>query len=802
MKPPDRVLPPVPDHLASAPVAAWREPVRMTPTCRRPRTRYPAYLDNRVYQGSSGRVFPLPFHDRISPEGSPRDWDAVHLQNEWVRLMVLAELGGRIHVGLDLSNGYDFFYRNDVIKPALVGLAGPWISGGVEFNWPQHHRPATFLPVDTAIEHEPDGAVTVWCSDHDPFTRMKGMHGLRLRPGSSVVELRVRLFNRSDDTQTFLWWANAGVRAGDGYQSFFPEDVHFVAHHARRAVTAFPRADRPYYGVDYPGLAAERDGADRIDRYRNLPVPTSYMCVGSREDFFGGYDHDVGAGVVHWADHRIAPGKKQWTWGAADFGTAWVDNLTDANGPYIELMAGVYTDNQPDFSYLAPGETKTFSQFWYPLRGTGPVHAANVHAAARLDTAPLRVAVAVTSCRTALSLQLTEPDGSVVWSHSADADPGSPVVIEPRPEHGAPVGPLTLVVSHGGQEVLRLRRAERPEDPVPPTTATEPPPPAELRSVEELHLTAVHLEQYRHVTRSPEPYWTEALRRDPGHSASRIALARRCIRAARYEDAESHLRRALDRLTSRNANPADGEASYQLGRVLERLGRIDDAYDSYAKAAWNAAWRVPSWSAMARVDAARGADTRALALALDVLGLDSGQLTARCCAAVVLRRQGRHGEADDLLARSLALDPLHAWTRDLVGDPVRPDGPTCLDVALEQASVGELEAALRVLAAAAAAPTPPVEPWSPLAPWGRRGTRWPRPRTCSCCSATPSPPEGTERVPERPGPPRPRPPATSATWLRSPARTSPATRWWRAGDSAMSVERRRCWPSWSPSRTG
>src|SRR5690349_693592 len=139
--------------------------------------------------------------------------------------MLLPALGGRIHVVYDKSAGYDIFYRQDVIKPALVGLAGPWASGGVELNWPQHHRPGTFLPVDTFIEREPDGSVTAWCSDHDPFTRMKGMHGVRLRPDRAVLELRVRLYNRTDDVQTFLWWANAAVRVHDDYQSFFPPDV-------------------------------------------------------------------------------------------------------------------------------------------------------------------------------------------------------------------------------------------------------------------------------------------------------------------------------------------------------------------------------------------------------------------------------------------------------------------------------------------------------------------------------------------------------------------------------------------------
>ena len=105
------------------------------------------------------------------------------------------------------------------------------------------------------------------------------------------------------------------------------------------------------------------------------------MVTHSEMDFFGGYDHAVDSGVVHVANHHIAPGKKQWTWGNHEFGYAWDRSLTDSDGPYVELMAGVYTDNQPDFSFLAPGETKNFSQYWYPVREIGPPQAANLDAA-------------------------------------------------------------------------------------------------------------------------------------------------------------------------------------------------------------------------------------------------------------------------------------------------------------------------------------------------------------------------------------------------------------------------------------
>ena len=375
-------LPDVPADLEavirSGGAVAWREPLTIRTYEPGEPSRYPMFLDHRVYQGSSGKVYPLAFTESVSEEATLRDWDAIHLENEYVRLVVLPELGGRIHVGYDKTTGYDFFYRNNVIKPALVGLAGPWISGGVEFNWPQHHRPATYLPVEASIEHDDDGTVTVWCHDHDPFARMSAQHGVRLRAGSSVVELAVRLHNRTDERQTFLWWANVAAAVHDDYQSFFPEDVRYVADHARRALTAFPEADRPYYGVDYPARAQTDPEANRIDWYKNIPVPTSYMIVDSGQDFFGGYDHAAGAGFVHWAERRLSPGKKQWTWGTGPLGQAWDAQLTDGDGPYVELMAGVYTDNQPDFSWLLPGETKVFTQYWYPIPAIGdraPGHA-------------------------------------------------------------------------------------------------------------------------------------------------------------------------------------------------------------------------------------------------------------------------------------------------------------------------------------------------------------------------------------------------------------------------------------------
>ena len=132
-----------------------------------PPEKNPLFIEKRAYQGSTGKVYPLPVTEKISDTKEDVSYHAVYLENEYLKLMILPELGGRIQRALDKTNNYDFVYYNHVIKPALVGLAGPWISGGIEFNWPQHHRPSTYAPVDYLLKENPDGSCTVHLSEID-----------------------------------------------------------------------------------------------------------------------------------------------------------------------------------------------------------------------------------------------------------------------------------------------------------------------------------------------------------------------------------------------------------------------------------------------------------------------------------------------------------------------------------------------------------------------------------------------------------------------------------------------------------
>ena len=634
----------------AAPVRCWEQQVVIPAYPVQEADPNPMFLEKRVYQGSSGKVYPNPFTDRVALEKVDATYRAIMLENEYVQLMILPEMGGRIHASLDKTNQYDFFYRQHVIKPALVGLLGSWISGGVEFNWPQHHRPSTCMPVHAAIEECPDGSRIVWLSEHDPMQRMKGMVGICLAPGKALIEARVRLYNRTPLPQTFLWWANVAVRVHDEYQAFFPPDVHFVADHARRAISSFPIARNMYYGVDY------NPGTD-ITWYKNIPVPTSYMVMQSNYDFCGGYDHARQAGFVHTSNHHVAPGKKMWTWGNAEFGYAWERNLTDEDGPYIELMAGAYTDNQPDFSWLQPYETRTFSQYWYPIQQIGPAKNANTHAAVNLefDADLARVGLCVTAkCKVRVKLTCS---GRNILDEQVEMMPGRPFTRAIDTASAQPELYRISVYDADGNELIAYQPEANVEE-NPPAPAMEPPMPQEVASVEELYLTGVHLEQYRHATRSPETYWQEGLTRDPEDARTNNALGLAHLRKGQFAEAERYFATAVGRLTSRNPNPRDGEPFYNLGLARMYQGKSLDAYDEFHKSVWSYAWQSAGYYSLACMSISRGDRQLALEQVEQSLLTNANHLKARALKAAILRRTGRLDEARALIRATLELDRL------------------------------------------------------------------------------------------------------------------------------------------------
>lgn len=658
----------------------------------------PMFLEKRVYQGSSGKVYPLPVIDKIYDEKVDQTYRAVWLENDYLRVMILPELGGRVQRAYDKTNGYDFVYYNEVIKPALVGLVGPWISGGIEFNWPQHHRPSTFMPVDHTIVENPDGSKTVRVSEVDRMYGTKSMASFTLHPGRAYLEIKGQLYNPTSLPQTFLWWANPAVAVNDNTQSIFPPDVHAVMDHGKRAVSRFPIATGTYYKYDYGA------GVD-ISRYKNIPVPTSYMAYHSDYNFVGGYDYGVEAGVLHIADHHVSPGKKQWTWGCGDFGQAWDHNLTDENGPYIELMTGMYTDNQPDFTWLKPYEEKTFTQAFMPYKKVGAVKNASLDAALGLEVenGAARVCVYATSVREDAVVRLTA-GGETLLERRGRLSPTD--VFEAQVDvAGRQPQELTLSLWHEGRLLLDYTPAPEKIERI-PEPAQEAADPEKIASLEELLLTGLHLEQYRHATYAPDPYYLEGLRRDPDDSRLNNAYGMLLMRRGRFEEAEKHFRTAVKRLTWRNPNPYDSEPYLNLGMALRWQERYDEAFDAFYKATWTSAQQEAAFYELAAIAARRGEWAGALSFADKALVKNAHNLKARALRGMLLTRLGRKEEATAWFAENLRLDPFDYASRLLAtglrGDEttlglMRNEPESFLGVARDLMAWGDYEGAGRVL---------------------------------------------------------------------------------------------------------
>lgn len=630
-------------------VKAWRETVTIPTYEVGAPDKNPIFLEKRVYQGSSGAVYPYPVIESVADVKSDVDYNAVYLENEYLKIMILPELGGRVQMAYDKLKQRHFVYYNQVIKPALVGLAGPWISGGIEFNWPQHHRPSTFMPVDCDIEVLADGSVTVWVSERELMTHQKGMAGFTLRPGHAYLEIKGRLYNPTEIPQTFLWWANPAVAVNDRYQSVFPPDINAVFDHGKRAVSTFPIATGTYYKMDYSA------GVD-ISNYRNIKVPTSYMGVNSSYDFEGGYENDTEAGMLHVASRHVSPGKKQWTWGNGDFGRAWDRNLTDVDGPYIELMAGVFTENQPDFSWLQPYEEKDFTQYFFPYRELGIVKNANKDFIMNVEPAAEGKAllrVFATSDKD-IAVKITSDAGRVLLDKEANVSPRNILNVEFNLA-GNTLEEIRVDIIYGGRSVLSWH-AESDEIKPTPAAAEAALPPEDIKTCEQLFLTGQHLEQYRHATFNPVDYYEEALRRDPSDVRCNNAMGLWLIRKGCFDLALPYLRKAVAVQRKRNPNPYDGEPTYNLGVALKFLGRNDEAYEYLYKSTWNGAWQDAGFFTCAQISLAdRRLDDALYEIERSLLR-NWNSLKARALKANILRKLGRMEEAVNLCKESLGID--------------------------------------------------------------------------------------------------------------------------------------------------
>jgi tetratricopeptide (TPR) repeat protein len=661
---------------AAAPVKVWQGTLTL-----------PTYEEgspdpNPPFDSYASNQFSYPYTLRKNLTGQKQDhvWRAVFLENEYLKCTVLPDIGGHVYTCIDKIDGQPMFYANPSIKKAQIGYRGAWAAFGIEFNFPVSHNWVSMSPVDYAYTNNQDGSASVIVGNIDRVYGMQWRVELTLRPGSTLLEERVTLYNRSDVRHRYYWWNNAAIQVWDDSHIEYP--MQFAASHGFTEVRRWPIGP---------------EGSDLSVIKNQLNGPVSYFVHGSHEPFMGIWNPKTQAGTVHYAEYSDLPAKKIWSWGADADGLGWRKALSDNNSAYVEVQAGLFR-NQETYAFLDPGQTIRFSEYWMPVRGTGGISRANKIGVISLQpqgseiSAVLNVNERIPDARIAL-LQ----HGQILWHETADLDP------EKRWRHSITLKNSSAKVTfelRDREGRLLLEHTDGKYDWDPESTIAVGPQPvfdvpaAESRTEDDWLKLGVDQELNGKVVLALETY-EKAIGRYPGSQALQIAAGRLAASLQRFAEATNLLQSAQKRDTS------NAEIAYYLGIAEDGLGHARVAQTAYEIAFRQAAFRARAAAKIAELQAQHG-DLHAAKSFLQY-GVDASPRDIRTLEKLeaIMRATGDTIRADELANLDRTIDPLSDFMKEETGAPDLPhlsaDPYRVLRVAGEYMALGLYRQALVVL---------------------------------------------------------------------------------------------------------
>jgi tetratricopeptide (TPR) repeat protein len=620
-----------------------------------PPDKNPMFFKGESYQGASKIIYPYRMNDVISDEKSDKAWKTVTLENEYIKLCVTPEIGGKLYYATDKSNGYNFIYKNNVVRPSNIGMLGAWVSGGIEWCVLHHHRASTFLPVDYTTSENNDGSKTIWIGETEPRHRMRWTIGITAFPERSYFEAEVKIYNPTPFTHSFLYWANVAAHTNENYQVVFPPSVNIATYHAKNSFTNWPFSTEVYNGQDFT------QGVD-ISWWKNSPNSNSFFAYDLTEDFMGGYDHGRETGTVHIGDHNIVKGAKLWEWGSGPRGQTTEARLTENDGPYVEIMVGAFSDNQPDYSWIKPYEVKTFKQYWYPVKDIKGFKNANLNGAVNLETREMNKVFLgyCTTRKVSRASVILKNREQTVFKKDIEISPGSAFTQLINLEGPFEITDLytALIDSGTGETLISYKPVKVQKADTLPEIVRRPPLPENIGTIEELYLAGSRIEQFYNPTLNAMDYFLEALKRDPSDIRTNTAVGNIFLKNGDYAKARSYLSRAVKRLTKDYTRPSTCEALYLEGLTLKALDLYSEAVDTLYRASWDYAYHSAASLELAKISSIQGNLEKALEQVNESLSTNSGSNSAVVLKASILRRQGKYKEAFETLGDLPENDPL------------------------------------------------------------------------------------------------------------------------------------------------
>lgn len=608
---------------AAEKVRAWQEDLVIPTYPWQPEDVNPRFpdFDNSI-------IYPYTMQDNLSTEKVDRAYKVLCLENEYLKVVCIPELGGRIHSVLDKTTNEETFHLNKVIKPGLIAMRGAWISGGIEWNTGPHgHTVGIVAPVDGTLLENPDGSATLVVGNTEKIFRTRWTVRVTLRPGKAYLEEQIRIANPTDGIHPYYFWNNTAFPCRQGTRYIYPMTL-----------------GTDHFGRDFFSWPVH-EGRDMtwLKNYEDMTSTFSYKCV---YDFFGAYDVDMDRGIVQFADHGAVPGKKAWTWGQAEFGLVSQESLTDEDGPYIEVQSGPLA-TQSDYEFLEPRQQVAWEEWWYPVHGLGDgfeyaTKDAAVQSYRRDGSLELRI---LGTGDFPGARCLVSKDGNTLVDQALDLSPRAPQTV--RLDKAPESVDVQIVAADGA--VLAAYTSPLPIPKETPPTFPEEKPEDQL-GPEELFLKAERLDKDTSRAAARDGY-AKVLARDPQHAGALRALAVLDLESGLYDAARERLEKAVARRVD------DSLAWGLLGLAYLGLNNLDQAVENAYRGARLLDASGFCWEVAGRAHMRKGAYAEAVEDFQRAVAANPNDARAKDRLMLALALAERLPEADAVAAQRLADDP-------------------------------------------------------------------------------------------------------------------------------------------------
>ncbi|MCG2816257.1 MAG: DUF5107 domain-containing protein [Candidatus Aminicenantes bacterium] len=658
--------------LCSGQGVQWREEIITLPTyLTGPEDPSPPLWNERVY--------PYSLQTDVSRTVADRPYRVIVLENEYIQVLILPEIGGRILAALDKTNdNFDFIYYNHVVKPGLVALRGAWLSGGIEWNFPTlGHTVNTFSPVNhTLIQHK-DGSVSCVVGTEEWVRRMQWTVFITLEPGRSFFKTKIRLFNRTRTHNQAYFWANAATHAWEDTRVVFPPTSYTYAG-GRRDPQPWP-------------IASGKD----VSWYKNTPRPYDYFS-GAPGDFNGSYNTDQNNGTVHYGDRFESPGKKFWTWGTAPGGMIWEDLLTDTDGQYIEVQSGRLL-TQGDSWIFEPLLVEEWTEWWYPLKNMGGFVKANPEAAVNLDIRDDQIQAALnTTGSVEGGLLRIFHENEVIFSEEVSLSPDKSY--RRTIPHKKKPGDYILEWADSEDRPIIRYSTEKPDIPEPvlqPDSSSAKSPGAEIEYLKGYY----SLKHWN--TEAAIGFFKKTLSIDPDHINAMTQLGIQYYKTGRIEEALSLLNGVLCRQED------EYTALYYRALAQYSHGITDRTAEDLHMVGRRAAFRHVAPTLLAGLAMREGRTDEAAAFLSRALKTNPDDLKSMALLAALHRQRGDSAQAEQMVQKALDINPLaltplfEQFLQTGQRPPsIRPDQQYDLEAALDYLDLSLIEDAARILESA------------------------------------------------------------------------------------------------------